>query len=122
MNGEIHNTGSNSSDGTDNTDNGNTNTTSVTPYESDTLHTQSQVTDNGHDNRTIHNTGTDKSDSTNKSTGNEKTDVTHDGHLYGNIGVTTSQQMLRDELDISRWNIYDEIAKCFARELIIPVY
>lgn len=122
LNGEVHNTGSNSSDGTDNTDNGNTNTTSVTPYESDTLHTQSQVTDNGHDNRTIHNAGTDKSDSTNKSTGNETTDVTHDGHLYGNIGVTTSQQMLRDELDISRWNIYDEIAKCFARELIIPVY
>ena len=122
MNGEIHNTGSNSSDGTDNTDNGNTNTTSVTPYDSDTLHTQSQVVDDGHDNRTIHSAGTDKSDSTNKSTGNENTDVKHDGHLYGNIGVTTSQQMLRDELDISRWNIYDEIAKCFARELIIPVY
>lgn len=122
LNGEAHNTGSNSLDGTDNADSGNTNTTSVTPYESDALHTQSQVADNGHDNRTIHNNGTDKSDSTNKSTGNETTDVKHDGHLYGNIGVTTSQQMLREELDISRWNIYDEIAKCFARELIIPVY
>lgn len=122
LNGEMHNNRSDSSDGIDNTNNGNTSTTSVTPYESDALHTQSQITDDGHDNRTIHSSGADKSDSTNKSTGNEKTDVNHDGHLYGNIGVTTSQQMLRDELDVSRWNIYDEIAKCFARELIIPVY
>lgn len=122
LNGETHNKGNTLSDGTDNTDSGNTNTTSVTPYDSDTLHTQSQITDDGHDNHTIHNEDNDKFDGTNKSTGNEKTDVKHDGHLYGNIGVTTSQQMLRDELDISRWNIYDEIAKCFARELIIPVY
>lgn len=29
-----------------------------------------------------------------------KSDNTHDGHLYGNIGVTTSQQMINEELQM----------------------
>jgi hypothetical protein len=41
----------------------------------------------------------------------------HDGHLYGNIGVTTSQQMLNAELDLrSKVNIYDVVAEMFYRE------
>ncbi len=47
---------------------------------------------------------------------------THDGHLWGNIGVTTSQEMLRAELDISRFSIYDSIAHMFMSEFTIPVY
>lgn len=46
----------------------------------------------------------------------------HTGHLYGNIGVTTSQQMLRDELDISEWNIYEHIKDIFAQEFLLLVY
>lgn len=47
---------------------------------------------------------------------------THKGHLWGNIGVTTSQEMLRAELDISRFSIYDSIAHMFMAEFTIPVY
>lgn len=54
--------------------------------------------------------------------GLENNYVTHDAHLYGNIGVTTSQQMLRDELDIQRWNIYDQMADIFVDEFCIQVY
>lgn len=46
----------------------------------------------------------------------------HSGHMYGNIGVTTSQQMLESELDIAAWNLYDHIADVFVEELCIPVY
>lgn len=46
----------------------------------------------------------------------------HDGRIHGNIGVTTSQQMLKSELDIGYWNIYEKITDMFLTEFIIPVY
>lgn len=78
----------------------------------------------------------DKSDSssTGRNTSNSATDVNgtqgrnlsgnikHNAHLYGNIGVTTSQQMLRDELDINAWNLYEHIAEMFCSEFCIYVY
>lgn len=53
--------------------------------------------------------------------GRERT-LTHTAHLFGNIGVTTSQQMLEAELSISEWNLYDHITDLFLTEFIIPVY
>lgn len=44
------------------------------------------------------------------------------GRAHGNIGVTTSQQMLQSELDINAWNLYDHIADLFCDELTIMVY
>ena len=46
----------------------------------------------------------------------------HKARLFGNIGVTTSQQMLQSELDIARWNMYEHIADLFAQEFCIMVY
>lgn len=46
----------------------------------------------------------------------------HKGHLYGNIGVTTSQQMLESELDISAWNIYEKITDLFLEEFVVYTY
>ena len=43
-------------------------------------------------------------------------------HLYGNIGVTTSQQMLRDELDIATWKLYEHISDLFIEEFCILIY
>lgn len=42
--------------------------------------------------------------------------------MYGNIGVTTSQQMLQAELDIRAWNIYEHITDLFIKDFLIPVY
>lgn len=47
---------------------------------------------------------------------------TRTGRAHGNIGVTTSQQMLESELEIARFNIYDEIADLFISELCIYLY
>ena len=55
---------------------------------------------------------------TNKDNGN----VTREAHLYGNIGVTTSQQMLRDELSVAEWNIYEHIKDLFMQEFCIMIY
>ena len=46
----------------------------------------------------------------------------HRAHLYGNIGLTTSQQMLRDQLDIVQWNLYEHISDLFIEEFCILIY
>lgn len=44
------------------------------------------------------------------------------GRAWGNIGVTTSQQMLESELSISAWNLYEQITDLFVQEFCIMVY
>lgn len=45
----------------------------------------------------------------------------HRGRVHGNIGVTTTQQMMQQEIDIQRFNIYEEIAIIFAREFTLAL-
>lgn len=47
---------------------------------------------------------------------------TYNLRAYGNVGVTTSQQMLEAELNIRRWNIYEQIADMFIEEFCIMIY
>ena len=55
--------------------------------------------------------------------GESRTEQTkHTAHLYGNIGVTTSAQMLQEFLDVERFNIYEQIADLFIDEFCIMVY
>lgn len=56
------------------------------------------------------------------SNSNVDTSSTHHGRLHGNIGVTTSQQMLQSELELQKWNIYEEITMLFLSEFVIPIY
>lgn len=45
------------------------------------------------------------------------------GRAHGNIGVTTSQQMLLSELDdAATWNLYEHITDLFLSEFVLPVY
>ena len=46
----------------------------------------------------------------------------HSGRIHGNIGVTTTQKMILEEIDVSRFNIYDEIANLFLQEFTIYTY
>ncbi len=46
----------------------------------------------------------------------------HSAHLFGNIGIVSSQEMLSAELSIAEWNLYDHITDLFLTEFIIPVY
>ena len=50
-------------------------------------------------------------------------DSTHSGRTHGNIGVTTSQQMLQSELDLApRLNLYDIISRDFRNRFCILIY
>lgn len=73
-------------------------------------------------------TGTVDQDTTSNTTITDGTSTTssndseHTGRVHGNIGVTTSQQMLTQELDMGYWNLYQRITDLFLREFTIPVY
>ena len=56
------------------------------------------------------------------SSGESHEGAKHDGRIHGNIGVTTSQQMLQSELDLGYWNVYEKITDLFLTHFVIPVY
>ena len=64
------------------------------------------------------------SETSNSTTNDAEThNFTHNGHLYGNIGVTTSVQMLTSEVDARmKYNLYDAAGRLFANELLIGIY
>lgn len=73
---------------------------------------------------TMNRTGTEGTSHTGtiKDAGGEDAFNEHIAHIHGNIGVTTSQQMLEAELDISKWNVYEHITDLFLTEFVIPIY
>ena len=46
----------------------------------------------------------------------------HSGRAHGNIGVTTSQQMIESELRLRLFDIYETIAQMFEKNFLIQVY
>lgn len=105
-----------------------TNLHNVSPYDSGAyvadyqdvanINNQSETADtgamstNGTDSGTVTNTGNDSSN----------TDSTHKGRAHGKIGVNTSQEMLKDELKIARFNLIKQISDVFIKEFCIMVY
>ena len=47
---------------------------------------------------------------------------TRTGRVHGNIGVTTSQQMIQSERDLVVFNLYDVIAESFIENFCLMVY
>lgn len=67
------------------------------------------------------NSGKDQRDISEKHTGIDKRD--YDSHVFGNIGVTTSQQMLQSELDIiPELDLIEFIADDFHSEFNLMLY
>lgn len=93
----------------------------VTPYESNTKTLQSEDTESYSSYKTENDTAAESSTLT-SNTGTGTTTGNHTGHLYGNIGVTTSQQMLQSELDIAYWNLTQHITDIFLKEFCLLVY
>lgn len=89
----------------------------------------------GFDSTTLvdHDSGTSTRTGSDSLTGSETTELTHGekiddsgsrtSRIHGNIGVTTSQQMLESELDlVPRLNFYRYLAEEFKRRFCILVY
>lgn len=52
----------------------------------------------------------------------EQGTTTHRGRVHGNIGVTTSQKMIEEELNLRRYDLYNVIAELFENEFLSQVY
>ena len=65
---------------------------------------------------------TSATNSTSDSAGTNTSTTAHDSRVHGNIGVTTSQQMLQSERDVAMFNIYDVICKDFQKRFLIWLY
>lgn len=92
----------------DNTVVNGTDTGSVT--DAGTTHNEREESENEQTNDTEAKTGTDSGT------------ITRTTRRTGNIGVTTSQQMLREELEIAEVNIYHRITDSFKRRFCVMVY
>lgn len=61
--------------------------------------------------------------SNSKTEDSETRNASHKGHLYGNIGVTTSAQMVTEVVaQRYQYNLYGTAARLFANELLIGIY
>lgn len=86
--------------------------TDVSAYDSSGYQPKEKVTTSD----TVDNDTTENNTSTLDNTG------VHAGRIHGNIGVTTSQQMLESELELGYWNIYSRITDMFLKEFCIMIY
>lgn len=104
--------GTSNTTGTNDTQTSGTVTTNVSAYDSTGYQPKEQVTSS----ETIDN------DTTERNTSSLDNEGVHSGRIHGNIGVTTSQQMLESELDLGYWNIYTRITDMFIKEFCIMIY
>jgi hypothetical protein len=104
--------GTSNTTGTNDTSTNGTVTTDVSAYDSSSYQPKDKVTSS----ETIDNDTTESNTSTLDNTG------VHSGYIHGNVGVTTSQQMLESELDLGYWNIYSRITDMFLKEFCIMIY
>ena len=109
---ETDGTGSSESSGSINTESEDTSELTKSAYDQSSYSPYEKTINDG----TV---GTTSSDSTETSMSN---DSEHNGRIHGNIGVTTSQQMLTSELELGYWNVYTKITELFLQEFTIPVY
>ena len=96
----------------------------VSAFDSNTYQPSDKNTTDNDGTDTVDYSGTIKDEYGEGSSGNENENSTntHGGRVHGNIGVTTSQQMLQQEYDVARFNIIDQITDMFILEFCIPIY
>ena len=94
-------------------DNG-TNTNSVSAFNSSNFENREKDT--------INNTRTESRTNTSTSNGSETGEITRERHEYGNIGITTTQQMIKEEREVVQFNIVGYIIEDFKQRFCIMVY
>lgn len=75
-----------------------------------------------HDKSVSSATGSIDTDTSESSTSTLDNTNTHTGRVHGNVGVTSSQQLLTAELELGYWNIYSRITEMFIKEFCIMIY
>lgn len=98
--------------------------TDVSAYDSSSYQPSNKVTSDQDGTDTHDYSGTIKDEFEEGSSGSETQngkDI-HTGRIHGNVGVTTSQQMLEAELKLAEWNLYEHMTDLFLSEFVIPIY
>ena len=96
-------------------------------YQPENMSENNNTTHSENNEQVTNSNDTTTTNHTNGSTSNnedysQNTTGLHTGRTHGNIGVTTSQQMLQSELDIARFNIVQQITDLFLQEFCIMIY
>lgn len=119
-NGESSTTTSNSGTTTDSGNGSNTTTEAVSAFDATAFENRSRTTTSAEtsNSSSTETEVTSSGESSRESTGSESETI----RAYGNIGVTTSQQMLESERAISTFNLYQRIAEDFKCRFCILVY
>lgn len=112
----------------------NTRTDNLTETEDNTQTASGTGTETQTDTRTLTQTGTDRNERDYHRVTSESGSITDSGsdsgtigndierRDYGNIGVTKTQEMIKDERDIVKFNIYDYIIDDFKHKFCIMLY
>lgn len=112
---------------TDSEQGGGSNEKGVSAYNEDGYTNREKDTETHNSN----NTQTYNSTVTNTGSGSDKTQTdygkqrieTENTHIHGNIGVTTSQQMIESEVSLrAKYDIYKIISREFEREFLVQIY
>ena len=112
---------------TDSTQGGGSNEKGVSAYNEDGYTNREKDTETHNSN----NTQTHNSTVTNTGSGSDKTQTdygkqrteTENTRIHGNIGVTTSQQMIESEISLrAKYDIYKIISREFEREFLVQIY
>lgn len=68
------------------------------------------------------NSFTDRTQDTSTTTAKNTRKNLRTGRAFGNIGITTTQQMLREEREIVNFSVIEEIVKDFKKDFCICIY
>lgn len=107
--------------------------TQVSAFDSSAYQPSQKVTDSRTNRQDVKDTDGKYTDTTtygrqDKTTYGKVDTVTHNGtesfrsNIHGNIGITTNMAMIREELELRKFDIYSDIAARFEREFIVQVY
>lgn len=115
-NASANSTSSGTRDVTDTENRNTTDTTTGTGSDTETRNTTDTKTGTGTDTETRNTT--DKTTHAESGTGTD----THEEHRHGNIGVTTSAQMITGEIELWKWNFMDSVFSDICKYIALSIY
>lgn len=126
---DVHSNSETGTDTTQSTSTGGTttntnNTNAVYGFNSESAVNSDAISGTGSIQNTTETTDTRTVDLTNNGQNTKTVDMTHEHQFQrsGNIGVTTSQQMIQSEIELWNWNFLDDVFKDVASVLTLSIY
>lgn len=88
--------------------------------------TKDVISASGTNTGTVRNAGTNSNQFGNRSSSSDSGDDsytnTHNYHGWGNIGITSAQELFLKEADVARFNLYEQISDLFMQEFCLMIY